>query len=60
MKSIFLSKTFWTFLILFAVAILNLTGITNLNLSPDASWVTIVLSVIAIILRIFTKQPVTW
>lgn len=60
MKTFFTSKTIWTFLILFFVAIMNVTGITNLPLSPDASWLTIVLSVIVIILRLLTKEPINW
>lgn len=60
MKTIFLSKTFWTFLILFVVSILNMTGIVNLELDPEASWVGITLSVIGLILRLITKEPIVW
>lgn len=60
MKTIFTSKTFYTFLILFVAAILNLTGIVSLPLTPDASWVTICLSFVAIVLRLLTKEPINW
>jgi hypothetical protein len=59
-KNIFTSKTIWVFLILFAVAILNATKITNLPLDQNAEWIIPILSVIAILLRLITKEPVNW
>jgi small-conductance mechanosensitive channel len=60
MKSIFLSKTIWVFFVLFIGSILNITGIVTLDLSPDAGWLSMVISVIGIVLRLITKEPINW
>lgn len=60
MKTLLTSKTIWTFLLLFVVAILNQAGITNLPLSETANWIVMALSFIAIILRLITKEPINW
>jgi hypothetical protein len=58
MKSMFLSKTFWTNLIAFAGMVYqNVSGnVMLLDLEIQAS----ILAVINIILRSVTKAPVTW
>jgi len=58
MKSIFTSKTFWVNLLaLIGIVIQGLTGSEVLvNLETQA----IILSVINILLRTVTKDPVTW
>lgn len=59
-KSVFTSRTIWTFFILFVVAILNQFDITGLELSPDANWVAIVMSVIGMGWRLVTGKEITW
>ena len=56
-KSIFTSKTFWTNVIaLVAMVIQGITGKDVFPLEYQAS----ALSVVNVLLRMVTKQPVTW
>jgi len=56
-KSIFVSKTFWVNAIALGCMIYQgITGKEVIGLEVQAS----ILSVINIILRVITKQPITW
>lgn len=57
-KKWYLSKTVWAAFLVFVVSILNMAGLTSLDLSMEAEWVTIAISVIFFALRLITKQPV--
>jgi Zn-dependent membrane protease YugP len=57
-KKFYLSKTVWVSLIIFIGSILAATNVINLDLSPDAAWVGIAWSIIQVLLRLVTKQPV--
>lgn len=58
MKEWYLSKTLWVFLILFIGSILVATKTVNLELSADAAWVGIALSIVAMILRFLTGKEI--
>lgn len=57
MKSIFTSKTFWTNVL--AVIAMSVQGITGKELITLEIQGTI-LAVVNIVLRMVTKEPVTW
>ena len=52
------SKTIQLGVILFIGSLLQHFGIIELEISPEATWVTSVLSFIQILLRTITKTPV--
>lgn len=60
MKSLLTSKTFWVFVILLVGSVLNATGVMNLELNENAEWLVPVISVIGIVLRLITKDPIVW
>lgn len=60
-KKIWLSKQFWVAAIIFVATILKLTGVVeDIPVTEDAAWFGLILSVIQVILRAVTKQPVKW
>lgn len=60
-KKIWLSKQFWVAAIIFVATILKLTGVVeDVPITEDAAWFGLILSVIQVILRAVTKQPVKW
>ena len=58
MKQWYTSKTLWVAFLVFIAAIINLTGLVNLPVDPEASWVAIALSVVQFVLRLVTKEPI--
>ena len=57
MKSIFNSKTFWTNIIsIIAIIVQSMTG----KMIIDAEAQVAILGVVNVILRMVTKEPVTW
>lgn len=60
MKSLLTSKTFWVFVILLVGSVLNATGVMNLELNENAEWLVPVISIIGIVLRLITKDPIVW
>lgn len=56
MKKWYVSKTLWVALIAFAGALLQEFGIISAPIGPD--WQLMILSVIAFILRLITKEPI--
>ena len=57
-KKWYLSKTVWAAFLVFIVSILNIAGLTDLELAMDAEWIGVAISVIFFVLRLVTKEPV--
>ena len=57
-KKWYLSKTVWAAFLVFVVSILNMVGLTDLELAMDAEWIGVAISVIFFVLRLVTKEPV--
>jgi predicted neutral ceramidase superfamily lipid hydrolase len=57
-KKWYLSKTIWVSLLIFVASLLVEMKIVNVELSPDAAWVGIAWSIIQLLLRLVTKEPV--
>lgn len=58
-KAWYTSKTLWVSFIVFIAAVINLFGFITIPVDPEASWVAMALSVIQVLLRLITKEPVT-
>lgn len=57
-KKFYQSKTFWVAVILILASTAVKFGWLNLEVTPNAPWVAIALSIIAFILRLFTKESI--
>jgi hypothetical protein len=57
-KPWYTSKTLWVSFLVFLAALGNLFAGFGLEVSPDATWVAIALSVVQAILRLVTKEPI--
>ena len=59
MKKFYASKTFWFFILSLVIAVAGYFGFGDFMLSPDqAEIMTIIVSVIGIVLRLFTEKAV--
>lgn len=58
-KAWYLSKSIWVAFFIFVGSILAGTGVIELDLSPEATWIGIAWSIVQFLLRLVTKEPVT-
>lgn len=58
-KPFYLSKTLWINFILFAASLLVTLGLVQVPINPEASYVSIIITIVNMLLRIITGKELT-